>query len=425
MSCTVFKSTNTVDQSINVFPPQGWASQLRIVRNYDSETQDTFTFRKDDATTFKAVGGTLTCAAAGATIPSVDLTISGQQDTIIFKLDDGRDYGYLLWNNPNNIKGRNIGAGAYPDYSLGAHQESPTSIAGMFFDSPLFNQRVNSIDTSNVADFSYVFASCSNFNRSVSNWNTKNGISFSGTFNNASKFNQSLNHLKTGNSAFFDSMFQGAKKFNQPLSNLDVSKGVNFYSMFKDATSFDQDLSNWNMVSAETISYMFANMGYNRPLTWNTPNLQNISGLFSENISFNQQLNLNVAKVWGFDFVFWQAKAFNQDISNWNVRSGASFSNFLNGATSFNQDLSKWCAKFNINADFGSLLNGSGISTENYDKFLNALWLDIGTTRASEWSQRTTARVLYTEGKKYSQASADARSNLIGAGWTITDGGQA
>lgn len=425
MSCTVFKSTNTVDQSINIFPPQGWASQLRIVRNYDSETQDTFTFRKDDATTFKAVGGTLTCAAAGATIPSVDLTISGQQDMIIFKLDDGRDYGYLLWNNPNNIKGRNIGAGAYPDYSLGAHQETPTSIAGMFFDSPLFNQRVNSIDTSNVADFSYVFASCSNFNRSVSNWNTQNGISFAGMFQDAARFNQPLNNLKTGNSSFLDSMFQRAAKFNQPLSHLDVSKCVNFANMFESAIAFDQDLSNWNMVSAETVNYMFANMNYNKSISWNMPKLQSISGLFSGNPKFNQSLNIDVSKVWDFNFTFWQASSFNQDISNWNVKSGMTFLGFLNGATSFNQDLSKWCAKFNINASFGNLLTGSGLSIENYDKFLNALWLDIGTTRANEWSQRTAARVLNPDNLKYSQAGAQARSNLIGAGWTIIDAGQA
>ena len=42
MSCTVLRSTNTVDQSVNVFPPNGYVSVVRIVRNYDVENGNVF-----------------------------------------------------------------------------------------------------------------------------------------------------------------------------------------------------------------------------------------------------------------------------------------------------------------------------------------------------------------------------------------------
>ncbi|MBX4420544.1 hypothetical protein K4H00_21310, partial [Mycobacterium tuberculosis] len=63
--------------------------------------------------------------------------------------------------------------------------------------------------------------------------------------------------------------------------------------------------------------------------------------------------------------------------------------------------------------------------TANYDKFLNALWTDINTTRPQAWASRTTAKVLGMGTSKYSAASAAARNSLVSNGWTITDGGLA
>ena len=61
-------------------------------------------------------------------------------------------------------------------------------------------------------------------------------------------------------------------------------------------------------------------------------------------------------------------------------------------------------------------------STENYDKYLNALWLDVGTTRQNEWANGTSPKTVYALVKR-SAASQAAVSGLIGAGWTIMDGG--
>ena len=63
-------------------------------------------------------------------------------------------------------------------------------------------------------------------------------------------------------------------------------------------------------------------------------------------------------------------------------------------------------------------------STENYDKYLNALWLDVGTTRKNEWQNSLVPRTVLASVKR-SAASQAAVSGLVGEGWTIIDGGLA
>jgi len=63
MSCTVFKSTNAVDQSIYAFPPAGVLSQLQVKRNLESATGAAYDFKyniwQSGPATFKCTGGTL------------------------------------------------------------------------------------------------------------------------------------------------------------------------------------------------------------------------------------------------------------------------------------------------------------------------------------------------------------------------------
>ncbi|WP_298908279.1 hypothetical protein [uncultured Psychrobacter sp.] len=96
----------------------------------------------------------------------------------------------------------------------------------------------------------------------------------------------------------------------------------------------------------------------------------------------------------------------------------------FSSATAFNQDLSSWAAKFHVNVNLDRFL-GTTWGTTNYDKFLNALWTDINTTRPQAWALRTTSKLLGMGTSKYSAASAAARASLVSNGWTITDGGLA
>ena len=448
MSCTVFKSTNTVDQSINVFPPKGYISNVRIIRNQDVENGDILKFKNDNPKEFKVIGGTLTCASLGIIDPVTE-GILNPANEVTLKLDEGRDYAYLSWKDKDRILGfypldGSHFFGAYIDYSLGVHTEGATSISAICMKKGDFNQRVNSWDVSQVKDAEYCFAVAINFDREI-NWNapkllsTHNLLKYATKFNKditikgakptnissmlqgAASFNSKLN-IDTSNCDNFSGMFSGASKFNQPLTNFDFSKAVLISNMFGYATSFDQPIDFGNMPLLQAANYLFANNNFNSSIKFNAPILRDASGWFSDNPKFNNTIVGSFGSVVSMAFFFWNASSFNKPINDWDIRNVLTFQGFMGGATSFNQDLSLWPAKFNVNSNIADVSSAPNWSTENYDKYLNALWLDVGTTRQNKWAIGTSPKTVYALAKR-SAASQSAVSGLIGAGWTIIDGG--
>ncbi|MFX7345379.1 hypothetical protein ABCAM1_1103 [Acinetobacter baumannii] len=450
MSCTVFKSTNTVDQSINVFPPVGYVSNVRIVRNYDVENGDIFKFRNDNAKEFKVVGGTLTCASLGIIDPVTEGTFNPANE-VTLKLDAGREYAYLSWKDKDRIPGFDPADGsnffgAYPDYSLGIHTEGTTSINGICISMGDFNQRVNSWDVSQVTDAGFCFANAINFNREI-NWYAPNlsainrflfksskfnkDITIRGAkptdmlsfLNGASSFNSKIN-IDTSECVNFESFFRGAAKYNQPISHFNFGKAVSMSNFMSDALAFNQPVDLGYTPQLQNTAYLFANSRMNSPIKFNAPNMTYAAAWFSGNIVFNSTITGSFRSVINMDYFFYFAKKFNQPINDWDIRNVVSFTGFLQFADSFDQDLSAWPAKYNVNANVADVSAAPNWSTENYDKYLNALWLDVGTTRQSAWANGTSPRVVNAAAKR-SAASQAAVSGLIGAGWTIVDGGLA
>ena len=448
MSCTVFKSTNTVDQSINVFPPVGYISNVRILRNYDVENGDIFKFRIDSPKEFKVVGGTLTCASLGIIDPVTEGIFNPAME-VTLKLDEGHDYAYLSWKDKDRLLGFDPidGShffGAYPDYSLGVHAEGVPSINAICMKMGGFNQRVNSWDVSQVEDAGYCFAIAINFDREI-NWNAPKLLYIPNFLMNAAKFNKDITirgakplnasfmfqgatsfnsklNIDTSNCDNFSGMFLNASKFNQPLTNFDFRKAILINDMFNYATSFNQPIDFGNMPLLQKSGYLFANGNFNSPIKFNAPTLLDASGWFSGNPKFNNVIIGSFRSVTNMEFFFWNAYSFNKPINDWDIRNVLSFRGFMQGATSFNQDLSTWPAKFNVNSDIADVSAAPNWSTENYDQYLNALWLDVGTTRQNEWATGTSPRTIYALAKR-SAASQAAVSGLIGAGWTFIDGG--
>lgn len=448
MSCTVFKSTNTVDQSINVFPPVGYVSNVRIVRNQDVENGDIFKFRNDNPKEFKVVGGTLTCASLGIIDPVTEGIFNPAME-VTLKLDAGRDYAYLSWKDKDRILGfdppdGSTFFGAYPDYSLGVHTEAPNIINGLCIKMGSYNQRVSSWDMSEVTDAAYTFAAAVNFDREI-NWNAPKLLSIDHLLMNAAKFNKNLNitaakptnvsfmfqgaasfnsklNIDTSNCSDFTGMFLGASKFNQQLTGIDFSKALFMSRLLNYATSFNQSVDFGNTLLLQEAYYIFADSNFNASIKFNAPVLQNASGWFSNNPKFNNTITGSFRSVVNMEFFFWNASSFNKPINDWDIRNVLTFQGFMQGATSFNQDLSLWPAKFNVNSNIADVSAAPNWSTENYDQYLNALWLDVGTTRQTAWANGTSPKAVYAAAKR-SAASQAAVSGLIGAGWTIVDGG--
>ncbi|MBJ9701703.1 BspA family leucine-rich repeat surface protein [Acinetobacter baumannii] len=450
MSCTVFKSTNQVDQSINVFPPKGYVSNVRIVRNQDVENGDIFKFRNDNPKEFKVVGGTLTCASLGIIDPVTEGIFNPAME-VTLKLDARRDYAYLSWKDKDRILGfdppdGSTFFGAYPDYSLGVHTDGATTINGICMRIGSFNQRVNSWDVSQVEDAGYCFANATNFDREV-NWDAPKLLSINNLLMGTAKFNKditirsakptNISFMLNGAASFnsklnidtsecdnFSNMLAGAKKFNQPLTNFNFGKAVFLNNFLLGAASFNQTVEFGNTPNLVEAYYLFAESAFNKPIKFNAPNLRDASGWFSYNKVFNNTITGSFRSVVSMAYFFWYATSFNQPINDWDIRNVSNFEGFMRGATSFNQDLSAWPAKFNVNANMADVSSAPNWSTENYDKYLNALWLDVGTTRRNEWANGTSPKTVYAQVKR-SATSQAAVSGLIGAGWTIIDGGLA
>ena len=111
---------------------------------------------------------------------------------------------------------------------------------------------------------------------------------------------------------------------------------------------------------------------------------------------------------------------FNQPLNNWTLNTtdpaGVDMSAMFYNATAFNQDISSWdISNVNYAVEFMDGKTSADYSSLNYDALLNG-W----ATKASlAWSPKLDMGSI-----KYTAAGAAARATLIGTyGWTINDGG--
>ena len=224
----------------------------------------------------------------------------------------------------------------------------------MFQSATMFNQNLNTWNTSKVSNMSSVFSTASVFNNGDAsganttplNWITDNVTTMSAMFVNALVFNQPIdtsgNYWKTGKVTNMFQMLAGGSVtllFNQPIGRWDVSNCTTMGQMFYGANKFNQDISLWKTGNVTTMFQMFRN-----------------ATLFNQTINTDASGSWNVSKVTDMSSMFLSATAFNNgsltndganDLS-WNAPNCTNFTSMFQSATTFNQKVNNLVNTANV-----------------------------------------------------------------------------
>jgi surface protein len=130
-------------------------------------------------------------------------------------------------------------------------------------------------------------------------------------------------------------------------------------------------------------SYINGNPNRYPPIkSWDVSRVTNMSRLFLNKNSFNEQLNdWDVSNITDMSYMFSGASSFNQPLNNWNVEKVSNMSNMFSGASSFNQPLNDWTVLKETNTTDMFM---------NADAFLNTYGNDIINDRMKDWDNDST-----------------------------------
>ncbi len=104
------------------------------------------------------------------------------------------------------------------------------------------------IETCFVADMSGLFSGTERTDFSgIESWDTSNVTNMSWMFCRAEHFNENINSWNVSKVVWMNSMFKGANNFNQPLDKWDTSSVEWMFEMFFCAKKFNQNLDSWNV----------------------------------------------------------------------------------------------------------------------------------------------------------------------------------
>ncbi len=104
-------------------------------------------------------------------------------------------------------------------------------------------------------------------------------------------------------------------------------------------------ISTWNTSYVTDMSGLFRNRpSFNEDISgWNTSNVTTMRSVFSGAKSFNQNVNRwDVSHVTDMSFTFFGASAFNQPLNDWDVHNVTLMYSMFEGAKCFNQSLDRW-----------------------------------------------------------------------------------
>ena len=237
-----------------------------------------------------------------------------------------------------------------------------TDMSNIFNDSArqTFNQDIGLWNTDNVSDLTNIFRNCSSFNQNISTkydsfynrlaWDISNVTSLRGAFYGNKNFNKYLN-WNTDNVTDMEQTFFQANSFGQDISSVNIQIALG-------STGTTYDYKKWNTENVTTFGETFRDCSSSAFVTpgvgtWNTHNVNNMSGMF-----------LN-------------ATHFNEDISEWNTENVTNAS-YLLANTSFNQYIRNWDISYTTpNTDVTYMFQNTPLlSNPDYNE-LYATWYNL------------------------------------------------
>ena len=106
------------------------------------------------------------------------------------------------------------------------------------------------------------------------------------------------------------------------ISGWNTSNITDMSDLFKELNSFNEDISRWDVSKVKNMEGMFSEAGnFNQPIgNWNVSNVTNMTDMFNAAKAFNQPIGgWDVSNVTNMEYMFCEAAAFNQPIGDWDV----------------------------------------------------------------------------------------------------------
>jgi surface protein len=246
------------------------------------------------------------------------------------------------------------------------------NMSSMFNNATLFNNgdlkdkcnKPLNWDITNCEDLSCMFENCSIFNQDISNWNTVNVKNMEKMFKHCILFNQYIGNWNTENVENISEMFNNASLFNNGEQLNVIPKTLPLLSMYLNhnkiltspGANFISDLAINDILIIKTYRDTTFYVFFVKKIINNTTLLCNanvnidlhIGQIISikKSVIGTNPLNWNTSKMKNMSLVFNNAISFNQNISTWNIENINLFPDMLNNAYSFNNgnkpDISKY-----------------------------------------------------------------------------------